>query len=302
VPVRKLVLKWVICMALVGSLFSPWLPVVARWAGKVGPGTGEEVSGVGLGGWAVPNALREFTHGYWVPEGTLGYAVYFALVLAAVGTAQVWLGKRAKGVLVLDMWLLFPLLCVAVLPTKMHVFESKHVLYTSPAVYLLAGFGITRIRMWGPLLCGALVLTNAASLSVYYQPEFQKEDWREVAGFLDERVEPGDAVYLDPAWILFSFRRYWENPQKVRTYLNSSVEERFNKEHLDRMLSESERVWLVHDFSEVIGPDRETWEYLSERLSKREEVLRREYFMGSVRVWLMERDGEKGEEGDEREP
>jgi hypothetical protein len=61
------------------------------------------------------------------------------------------------------------------------------------------------------------------------------------------------------------------------------------------MLSYAERVWLVEEFSRVVGPDKETSDYLKGRLPVHEKVLDEDYFMGAIRVWLLEGESDEAE-------
>ena len=102
-----------------------------------------------------------------------------------------------------------------------------------------------------------------------------------------------DAIYMNPAWLTFPLRRYWEEDPGVRIYVNPSHERKFDRAILDDMLSYAERVWLVEEFSRVVGPDKETSDYLKDRLPVHEKVLDEDYFMGSIRVWLLEGEGDE---------
>jgi len=283
---RALWWKWALCMACAAAASSPLIPVVLRRMAEAKGGALDVARDTGLGGWVIPNMLREFVHGYFVLGGEWVHFVYLAVALVPLVAAQRWLKEKSAGVVMMYAWIVVPIVCVAILPVKIHVFESKHLLFVSPAAYLLIAFVVTRMRMWGAALLAAVLMTNVGSHAVYFDPEFEKEDWREVASVIRQGLSKGDAIYLNPAWLAFPLRRYWQVPSYVTVYASG---EGFDKALLEEMLSGRERVWVVEDFSRVVGPDRESSDYLKERLRVHEKVLDEDYFMGSIRVWLLRR-------------
>jgi len=293
--VRKLAVRWVACMGCVAAISIPLVPVVLRRMAEAKGGALEYARETGLGGWVIPNVFREFAHGFLMPAERSIYLFYLAVALVPLVAAHKWVKEKLAGFVLLDAWMVVPLALVAILPIKIHVFESKHLLFVSPAAYLLAAFAITRARVWGAVLVALLVLTNLSWYMVYFHPNFEKEDWREVASAIREGVRERDAIYMNPAWLTFPLRRYWEEDPGVRIYANPSPERRFDRAILDDMLSYAERVWLVEEFSRVVGPDKETSDYLKERLPVHEKVLDEDYFMGSIRVWLLEGEGDEAE-------
>jgi len=290
---RMVVLKWLVCMACAAVVCTPLIPVVMRRMAEARGGALEVARDTGLGGWVVPNVLREFVHGYFVLGEKGAYVYYLGLALVPLVAAHRWVKGKAAEILMMDAWIVVPLVCVAVLPVKIHVFESKHLLFVSPAVYLLAAYVVTRAKMWGTALLGLVLLTNLWSHMVYFDEGFEKENWREVTSKIRTGAAAGDAIYVNPAWLAFPLRMYWEEDPGVRVYANQSREQKFNRGLMDEVLAHADRVWLVEDFSLVVGPDKETSDYLMAKLPVHEKVVEEDYFMGSIRVWLLRRGGER---------
>jgi len=140
----------------------------------------------------------------------VGSAVALVVLLAIVAARR----GPSCGTAVALVWLFGPVVFLALLPVRGHVYEPKHLIFASPALALLIGAALAGVRgrlarvFVGGLAVLALV-ANAASLACYYHPRVEKENWRQAVADLAERVEPGDIVAFTPPYVELPFHHYY---------------------------------------------------------------------------------------------
>ena len=81
------------------------------------------------------------------------------------------------------------------------IYNARYLSFATPALALLIGLGLTRFpRRWEQVTASALLLVLA--LPVYAsqrQPDGKSgSDWAQVAGYVSQQADDGDAVYFGP--------------------------------------------------------------------------------------------------------
>ncbi|MCK4436380.1 glycosyltransferase family 39 protein [bacterium] len=248
-------------------LFLPWMPVLAQRMQLAGVrhSFSPPFSTLLSNAW---RTFSQFTLGYSVlgesrPEILLGTLVVLAFLFLSLLRAfkeRNLLLLKQKNILLL-LWLFLPLLAALLIPLKVHSFQSKHIIFASPAYYILIALGLTKLK--SHKVSAALLLTlfalNLVSLHIYYLRDFVKEDWRSAAKYVEENSQPRDLILFHPNYIGFAFDYYYGgNLPRV------GIHEKDILEKSPKLTANWKRIWLVQDFSPVSRPSREVKDWIEE--------------------------------------
>ncbi len=287
--------RWLAAGGATAILCLPLWPLIVERARSTQEISPEAVRAARVGIWSVVRGLQQFATGFftWKPVApeppSQLLAAFVAISLVPLGWAILALWRQKREAAFCFALLLFPFVCVWVLPVKMHVFESKQLLFASPFYFLLVGAAAAmphKGKLVGATSLAALVMCNVFSLAVYYDDSFQKEDWPEVARWISSEARPGDAVYVNPVWLRLAFDAYWEQPSDVAMYPGGEPRIWFDPVLLGRIRDSHARVWLIEGFSLVVGPDKRTSDWLRTHF-REEKRFERTYFFGRIRVTLL---------------
>ena len=96
------------------------------------------------------------------------------------------------------MWLVVPLGSILVISLVRPLLVDRYLVGSSPALALVAAWGITRIRPRPAAIAAgaAAAVTGALLVAALHSSPLPKEDWRAAAQHLGDRAAPGDAVYV----------------------------------------------------------------------------------------------------------
>jgi mannosyltransferase len=161
--------------------------------------------------------------------------------------------------LLVGCWLVCPIVLPFVLSDVMSpIYHDRYTISAAPALYLLLASGIASVRKVVPeiVTLGALVIVIAPGLHHYYVTDV-KEQWREVAQYVEENAGRDDAIVFAPdenGWQQKSFYWYYRGSLPgcgidVRLMDDASIENA-----RARCTSGAQRFWLVmRGTSEVVG-------------------------------------------------
>lgn len=241
----------IISQLIILLLFSPWIPVLIQRIAlaKSIPTVPSFCLLTSL--LNIHLFFQDFTFGYprfaspdWLTSLTL--LLFFSLAIyGCIGQAH-----KATSLLLL-FWLLFPLLIVLSFPLKIHAFQSKHLIFSSPAYYLLLSRGLIKLksRKVSAALLTMLILLNFVSLRLYYLKDFVKEDWREVAKYVEENSRNEDLLLFDPPYLGFAFDYYYSGNLD-----RGGIPKEGSPETISMLRTNYAGIWLVRDYSPVSRP------------------------------------------------
>jgi 4-amino-4-deoxy-L-arabinose transferase-like glycosyltransferase len=136
--------------------------------------------------------------------------------------------------------------------------NSRHLIFISPAFYLLVAVGLTRRRgRWLALtLPVGLVMLAGISYSTwnyFNEPAFDKDNHREWGAYLREHVRPGDVVVVEPPQIaeLYEYYAGSDIPWVGLPLLNGSEQD--TAAVLQDLQRQYDRVWLAYSHTPPWG-------------------------------------------------
>lgn len=107
--------------------------------------------------------------------------------------------KNYSQEILLLCWLIIPLVAAWIVSFWIPVIQPKRVLFLMPAMYLLIGLVVTRIKQTkaGYAFVGLLLIINLiTTLSYYIQPQLQRENWRSLHSEISQKYTPANSILV----------------------------------------------------------------------------------------------------------
>jgi len=162
-------------------------------------------------------AAPENLHFIWMPSphprelwhlamffGGSGIKVAVALVLWVAGLLAVWRSRRSnvpnafwRGMLTV-LWAAVPVAILAFISLRHPIFVQRYMIFSLPALVLLASYGANALHRWNLGVVLVAVLCAMAVPSIvrgYHKP---REDWRGASNAVLRSASPGDAAVFFP--------------------------------------------------------------------------------------------------------
>ena len=94
-----------------------------------------------------------------------------------------------------------------------------------------------------------ILLIDSALIACSYYTQFNKEQWREAASYIQEREETGDLIIINAPWLELNFQHYYNGNNTVRGVQTI--------DQLDEALltTEHNKLWLILSHDSVADPD-----------------------------------------------
>ena len=155
----------------------------------------------------------------------------FVLVLWIAGLVAIAESRRERrfadywpGMLVL-LWAVLPVAIMALVSTRHPVFMQRYMIFSLPAVLILAALGQGILKKWhiGVLLVLALCASSVGAIFKDYAAP--REDWRGASTLILSSAHPGDAVLFFPDYVQMPFDYYRErysNPPALQSFSSAA--------------------------------------------------------------------------------
>ena len=128
------------------------------------------------------------------------------------------------------------------------IYLPKYLILVSPAFYLLVSKGLAKTKLKMRYLLILFLVIDSAIISYSYYTNFNKEQWREAATYVQTREEPGDLIVIAAPWLELNFNHYYNGSNVViGVQTISQVNEALTIEH--------HNVWLILAHDVVVDPD-----------------------------------------------
>ena len=154
--------------------------------------------------WISPLSLASFYHFLLVLSGSRPAMVVFLAAVAAALAALARSWRRGveceaeSRLAFLVCWLLVPIAITLAVSLRKPIFADRYLIVCLPALLLLAGWGLARLRPpWAaPLLLTILLVATARHL-VANSAKMVKDDWRGATGSVLAQTAPGDGLIFE---------------------------------------------------------------------------------------------------------
>jgi 4-amino-4-deoxy-L-arabinose transferase-like glycosyltransferase len=263
------------------ALQMPWIPLAVKNLG-VNRGFWEGVLGI-------QGVIRQVFLSYWTgrtmfseTEDALlpGFVAVFVLSAVALIAACARRNEacaesslpRWYAISFAALYSVFPVALYIVLFWRMPKFDTRYLFLASPGAFLLVGAGLTALLMWKVWakwaaralgIAALLFLLGVFAYSDYnnhFDPRFQRDDFRNVARYIKERIGPNETVILCSGHFFPVFQYYFgpdnwhplpdEPILDVERVLNFQV-----GDDLNRILKGKDGVWVVFWQDGVVDPN-----------------------------------------------
>jgi mannosyltransferase len=160
------------------------------------------------------------------------------------------LSSRADELLLVSCWLLCPIILPLLLSKLLGpMYAHSYTIGASPALYLLLALGMTAVRQVVPELIplGTLAILIVPGLQHYYVTDV-KEQWREVATYVEESAEKDDVIVFAPdenGWQGRCFYWYYRGDLPGCGIAAQLTDDEAIAGAVARCTSGSERFWLI---------------------------------------------------------
>ncbi|MBU0477886.1 glycosyltransferase family 39 protein [bacterium] len=197
--------------------------------------------------------LPQFILGYFLLQSGLTAIMVFILfaIIIAVG---VFYDRYNKNIYLLILLIVIPVIITILSPFRTTDFQSKHLIFISPVIYLLIAHSVTKIhkKSVSALVLIFVVLLNLASLRIYYSRDFVKENWRDVALFVSKNSMQDDIICYNPSYAGFGFDYYDKTSLKKYGLNKDDI-----PQTLLNIIKLKRRIWLIQNSSPVATPNPE---------------------------------------------
>ncbi len=207
-------------------------------------------------GFIVNNLLHSFSFGVPIfmsdPAQVLPLFP-LAWALLALGGWQAWRRGGWPLLLLLAGGLALPVLALYAASYVKPLYQNaRHLIFVSPAFYLLWAFGLERLaawRRWLPLLVLPFLLYGWLPAITHYfaKPETVKNDVRPLFEYLAEEVARGDVVALNDPVLQHALEYFAPGvPWVVLPPYGTPIDEATALPAYEQVARENERVWFVY--------------------------------------------------------
>jgi 4-amino-4-deoxy-L-arabinose transferase-like glycosyltransferase len=248
--------RWLAVHAAIALLFLPWVPTLrARTAeleasirahhDSIGRPTASELAD-GIAAWAIG------------PSRFIRPVIGVACLVAAAAAASY--RKIRRPAKILGVLFFLPLLLYLILPMpRVHLYDPKHLMFAQPILLIaISGARLSfpikgkerRSRVAVIVALGFAAL-NALGLRDYFRPDFEKENWRQLAHYVSFRARADDLILFNPNYAGFAFEYYAQLPADLQI-AKAGVEPLLQPGV--RIEGTHPRIWLIEDESAVSRP------------------------------------------------
>ena len=201
---RKNLIGWVWIQLIILLSFTPWISILFK-------------------------QLQNLQNFSWIPFPTFlmvlnTFTVFFnnaAVLLIFIYLAFLFIRKKIKNLdqrdvenlKILLLWAILPVLIIIFFSiTFIPIYNTRYILLSLPAFYVVFSWMISKAfekEMHEVILVSLVVLLCGITLVFHYAIN-EKDNWRDVTGFVKENVGEGETLYVHPYFQQYPFSYYYD--------------------------------------------------------------------------------------------
>jgi len=185
----------------------------------------------------------------------ISYA-FFALVL--VGLFTRW-RRRIDWTydILFAVYLMLPLLLMYLISFDIRILNLRYTSFVFPAFCILIALSIdafrnNKIKMI--FLIGIVFIDLVALSNIYYNPRYQKEQWRDIASYIQQNEQPESVILFNADYVQIAFDYYYEgNLPRTGFNIDLNVDEDLAWYRLQSAIRGYKHVWLLLSHDSGLG-------------------------------------------------
>lgn len=272
-------LKGLLASAVGFFLFLPWLAVLQMQLSRGQPA--REVFGplsqlfitgmmflIGGSEWGLPQIPFTFISPNQAGYMAIGLVLLIPLALLVVrGIVADFSAQTSRGILTAAV--IVPLVLVMIVSGWLPIYRPKYLVMLLPFFLGLAAWGLVELagskrrikQLPAALLAGFLALILiGATVRVYFNPYYQRENWKQAAKWLDDHQREGDVLLLYNPYSASAWRHYYRPGIPVVSIVSPFTRPVLPApEVLERRLADlgkkHRRIWVLDYQDAVHDPD-----------------------------------------------
>lgn len=163
------------------------------------------------------------------------------------------------------------------------IFLTRYLIPLLPAYLIILANGINNLKL-PSLKYAAIIVVSIVSLVstyTYFTPEVhKKEQYREVASFIQDNEKEGDIIYINSSWPGIVFNYYYKNYYskgnlKIKYFTD---QQSYNKKLINSLLKDYKRLWLVVSNTGGIAGDENTAQFIENSYPKLKKIQEINFF------------------------
>jgi mannosyltransferase len=148
------------------------------------------------------------------------------------------------------LWMGIPIiLALSISLILQPIYLPKYLILVSPAFYLLISHGLAKMKPKISYILVLILLIDSVLISYSYYTQFNKEQWREAASYIQEREDVGDLIIINAPWLEINFEHYYNGSNVIR---GVQTVDQLNEALLT---VEHQKLWLILSHDTVADPD-----------------------------------------------
>lgn len=283
--------NWIKAQIVIFLLWSPWLLVFVKQAGRVyqefwiPQPTWESIA------WTLRALLNASAPGQYSQIMTWILCVVLCLGL-------VYFRKKLSVFLFLATLFATPVLGELIVSLRQPIFFDRTLIWITIPLFLMLAAGIAQLRFRSLVIVvlGVLTANYLFSASDYFR-FWQKEDWNTAAGYVANFAEKDDLVLFNSNFVEIPFEYYFKEYEDLYSiqvvkqgvpldlFDSGILEPKMTESDIPRLISllrGHDRVWLVYSHDDYTDPNR----LIQRTLASQMKLIReRDFYGGQVQLY-----------------
>jgi len=247
--------RWFRLQGLLLIPYLPWSGTVLKQLLKISREATDNVSWIAVPSFhTLRDSLKIFAGSYELMYLYLTFAVLALAGYKKKHGSQEGCFSNATSLYLLMLWFTIPIILPGIISFIFKpIYETRYAIAASLAFYIITAQGIHRIRnrFFKSVIVVLIIVFSSANVWKYYE-RVDKQQWREVAGYIENNAQKGDFIIFMPGYTGPLIFNYYSTREDV-------IRKRFPEIHGDDLKSISgyipalaegkKRVWFVVSFT-----------------------------------------------------